>query len=414
MSAWLRLRSDWRFTCGVFFFAVFLQTAAFGQLTAFTPLYLREIIGVTPDDIPFWTGILAATSLALAVPMAPWWGVLADRYGRRLFIVRSMVADAIGYSIAATATELWHVIALRMVLGFSFGNIGIVFATQTLVTPDRRVGMAIGIIQAALPLGSSIGPLLGGAIVERVGLRGLFTINAMVVGLAFLLILIGLQEPKVKRPTASVPEQLGIVSRFVMQTPAVRWNFILWFLVAFGMASVDPYVPILIERVYEGPNLALTIGLCMALYGLVTGISTPFIARLGDAVGPSRWVAMSMPWLAISVAGLAFASSLPWLLVGQLMRALPQSGTQAVLYTHLAQFVPRHLRASVMGLSPLPRNVAMLLAPLAAAAASSISLTAVFLIGAMAYLGAFAASFPLRAASRQPIPTSETETDHEH
>lgn len=125
---------------------MFLQTAAFGQLTAFTPFYLREIIHVDRAEIPFWTGILAATSLALAVPMGPWWGVLADRYSRKLFIARSMVADAIGYSIAASATDLWQVVALRMVLGFSFGNIGIVFATQTLVTPERRVGLSIGII----------------------------------------------------------------------------------------------------------------------------------------------------------------------------------------------------------------------------------------------------------------------------
>lgn len=65
---------DWRFTAGLFFITVLLETAAFGQLTAFTPLYLRQVIQLPEEEIPFWTGMLVATSLAVAVPLAPWWG----------------------------------------------------------------------------------------------------------------------------------------------------------------------------------------------------------------------------------------------------------------------------------------------------------------------------------------------------
>ncbi|MFN0072733.1 MAG: MFS transporter [Chloroflexota bacterium] len=403
MSRWDRLRSDWRFTAGMFFVTVLLETAAFGQLTAFTPLYLREVIGLPSQEIPFWTGLLAATSLVVAVPLAPWWGVLADRYSRKLFIVRSMVVDGIAYAIAAVATDLWHVIALRMVLGFSYGNIGIVFAAQSLVTPDRRVGTAIGIIQAALPLGSSVGPLLGGMVVEQHGLRGLFTLNAAIVSLAFLLTMVFMKESPIRGAEHGIRRQLGSVTRFVISSPPLRWNFIIWFLVAYGVSCIDPYVPILIERVYEGPDLPTTIGQVMAIYGLTTGIATPFIARLGERVGPDRWMAVTTPWLAISVLAMALAPTLPLLVMAQLLRALPQSGTQAVLYAHMTAFVPRTLRASVMGLSPLPRNIAMLVAPLAAAVVSSVSLTFVFLMGACAYLLAFGATFPLRRASRSPL-----------
>src|SRR5215203_1252242 len=84
VSRWDDLRADWRFTAGLFFVTVLLETAAFGQLTAFTPLYLRQVIGMPEERIPFWTGVLVATSLAVAVPLAPWWGVLADRYSRKL------------------------------------------------------------------------------------------------------------------------------------------------------------------------------------------------------------------------------------------------------------------------------------------------------------------------------------------
>jgi MFS transporter, DHA1 family, multidrug resistance protein len=395
-------RSDWRFTAGLFFITVLLETAAFGQLTAFTPLYLKQVIHLPDEEIPFWTGVLVATSLVVAVPLAPWWGVLADRFSRKLFIVRSMVIDGIGYGIAAVATDLWHVILLRMVLGLSYGNIGIVFAAQSLVTPDRRVGSAIGIIQAALPIGISVGPLLGGLIVERYGLRALFTINAVIVGLAFVLIVVFLKESPVRGAESGIRQQLGTVGRFVVGTPAIRWNFILWFLMACGVSCIEPYIPILIERHYDGPDLPTTIGQIMAVYGLATGIATPFVARLGERVGPDRWMCIITPWLAVSVLAMAFAPSLPLVVAAQLLRALPQSGSQAVLYAHMTAHVPRELRASVMGLSPLPRNVAMLLAPLTAAAISSIALSLVFIVGAAAYLLAFAATFPLRRSSRPP------------
>jgi DHA1 family bicyclomycin/chloramphenicol resistance-like MFS transporter len=196
-----------------------------------------------------------------------------------------------------------------------------------------------------------------------------------------------------------VRKQLGTVGSFVLETPTIRWNFVIWFFVAFGVSCVDPYIPILIERLYTGEDLPSTIGKVIAFYGLVTGIATPFIARLGERVGPDRWIALTTPVLAISIIGMAFAPSLPLLVAAQLLRALPQSGTQAVLYAHMAEFVPRTLRASVMGLSPLPRNVAMLLAPFTAALASSIALPLVFVLGAAAYVSAFFASFPLRQAS---------------
>src|SRR5215203_4354350 len=83
VSRWDDVRADWRFTAGLFFVTVLLETAAFGQLTAFTPLYLRQVIGMSEEQVPFWTGVLVATSLAVAVPLAPWWGVLADRYSRK-------------------------------------------------------------------------------------------------------------------------------------------------------------------------------------------------------------------------------------------------------------------------------------------------------------------------------------------
>ena len=53
-----------------------------GHLIAFTPLQLREL-GRREEDIGFWTGVLVAVTMSTAIPLGPFWGVLAERFSRR-------------------------------------------------------------------------------------------------------------------------------------------------------------------------------------------------------------------------------------------------------------------------------------------------------------------------------------------
>ena len=64
---------------------------AFGFILPFLPLYLREI-GVTPDSaVVFWSGaLLTSPGVSLAI-FSPIWGALADRRGRKLMVLRSML-----------------------------------------------------------------------------------------------------------------------------------------------------------------------------------------------------------------------------------------------------------------------------------------------------------------------------------
>src|SRR5450756_1071370 len=88
--AWARLRSSWVWLLILFTFSSFIETIFFGQLGAFTPLYLPRI-GVRPEEVTLWTGIIASVSGILGLPFLPFWGALADRYARKPVIVRSFV-----------------------------------------------------------------------------------------------------------------------------------------------------------------------------------------------------------------------------------------------------------------------------------------------------------------------------------
>jgi len=79
---------------------------AFGFVLPFLPLYLKEI-GVRPDSaVVFWSGALVtSTGVSLAI-FSPIWGALADRHGRKIMVLRSML---VGGLIIALPTNRWPV-----------------------------------------------------------------------------------------------------------------------------------------------------------------------------------------------------------------------------------------------------------------------------------------------------------------
>src|SRR5215210_3728479 len=166
---------SWR---GVSLLLVATTTVMFateGHLIAFTPLQLREL-GLNDVEIGVWTGILVGVTMAMALPLGPLWGVLAERFSRRTILLRTFIVLALSLLLAAWAPDLPWLVAARALVGLSFGAGGVIAATQAMLTPPPYVGRAVAMVQAAPPLAASIGPPIGALLIPHTGLRGLFVI----------------------------------------------------------------------------------------------------------------------------------------------------------------------------------------------------------------------------------------------
>ncbi|HEY3344616.1 MAG TPA: hypothetical protein VGJ97_06800, partial [Anaerolineaceae bacterium] len=86
--------SGWVWMLVLFTFAGFIETVFYGQLSAFTPLYLPNL-GIRSDDIPRWTGLIASVTALLGLPFLPFSGALADRYARKPVIIRSFIVEMV-------------------------------------------------------------------------------------------------------------------------------------------------------------------------------------------------------------------------------------------------------------------------------------------------------------------------------
>jgi MFS family permease len=394
----------WPVLLGLFVLASLLEVSAWGHGQAFGPLYLASVLGVDEADVPRWTGVLAAAPLLVAVPLAPFWGVLADRHGERVVILRCYTAAFVGYFLAGLCQDVWQYLGVRLFLGFTFGSNAIIIAVLASQVPQHRLGLAIGIAQMAFPVGNSVGPLLGSALIELVGLRGMFVVDSAMALTSFLIVLFGFRQPPRRQESEqSVLQRLGEVRAVIWREPTIRYAFLLFALFAGGWSLVTPFVPVLITHVSSGENVAATIGLVLAGYGTLAAISAPAVGRLVDRLGATRLVVFNMAGLTLMSATLAFATTPLQVGLMMLLGAIPYGGGNTTLYAHLAQHTPRQHMAAVMTITPLARNAAMLVAPLVGATVVGVGLPAVFLTGAALYLVGFGLSLLLlRLVRRKP------------
>jgi MFS family permease len=353
----------------LFLAAGVVESQAFGHLGAFTPLFLQQL-GVPANQIPAWTGILAALGFVIGLPLLPFWGVWADRFGRKVIIVRSAYVEAVLFSVTALSPNVWVLAAGRLLTGFVLGNTGVMLALLADVTSRRRLGLAVGIASAGFPLGAAIGPFVGGLIAQGPGIRTLLLLDAALSGaMGLVLTLTVREEPRVLVAAGSAVAMLRAAVRDVLAAPRVVGLFLVYFLAMFGMSLATPFVPIQLQRLYHGTpaQLPATIGSTLAAAGVAMAITTPVWGRLGDLVG--RWRVLPICLLAL-VCGLAAEATAPALAPLQLSIVgigLFQGAVGTTIIALLALLAPQERRASILNFSLLPSQLSWFLAPITGA-----------------------------------------------
>ena len=145
---------------------VFVCFAGTYFLMPFIPLYVQELGGFDAPTTALLSGmILGATPLVSGI-VAPFWGMLADRFGRRIMLQRSLFGFALCLGAMGLATEPWHLLAIRAVEGLFGGFMASAAALISTTSPPERVSIGIGRTHAARVLGMAAGPVPGGLMAD--------------------------------------------------------------------------------------------------------------------------------------------------------------------------------------------------------------------------------------------------------
>ncbi len=396
-------RDSWKWLLGLYTVAGFVETIFWGQMIAFTPLFLRQL-GLTAADIPSMVGIIAAIVGAAGIPFLPFWGALADRYSRQPLVVRSFVVYLFAGILSVLAGNVWVFVLGRAVMSLSLGNTGLMLTTLGERTPPERQGLAFSIMNSAGPVGSFVGPLLGGPIVDHYGFRSLLWINLCLMLVIVLALSFGYKDAYRGKRSGSILRMASDSVRVSFQAGRLRTLFVSFFLLYAGWMLVTSYMPVVVTALYKGPDPATAIGIVLGAGGLLALVLAPTFGALADRFGHWR----------ILMTGAAIETAL-WLLPFWLRSLIPFavvacviSGVAAAVFSIsfsvLSSSSPQSIRGRVMTFAYLPVNIGYSFGPMLGSQLVKLDLFNIF---PAAFVLTGLGLLVVNVARKQPMPAEE-------
>ena len=158
---------------------IFLAAIDQTLLATATPAIARELGGLRDSA---W---IAVAYLLASTIMAPLYGRMGDRYGRRDALVAALALFAFGSLACAGSGGMWWLIAARLLQGLGGG--GLMVMSQALIgeiVPPRQRPRFQAYFGMVFVLASVAGPVLGGIVVSHYSWRWLFAANLPLAALA--------------------------------------------------------------------------------------------------------------------------------------------------------------------------------------------------------------------------------------
>jgi DHA1 family multidrug resistance protein-like MFS transporter len=272
----------------------FLITCCWNQVAPFLPLFIKEL-GVK-SGLSFWAGLLQAAQMATAIVMTPYWGKLADKYGRKLMIIRAEIGLILIFLGMSCCRTLWQLLVMMMIIGMLVGFIPMAITLVAINTPKSEAPRFVAVLQSIVAFGVIAGPIVGSILTNWVGYRGSMRISAIVVAIAVLLVFLLVEErQKVSdnnQPT-SLKQDLGLVFQKPVLVIALCSDM------TYGLVMKASY-PLLILYIQEliGIRANLFIGPVFSLPALAVLMTNYLWCRLGE-----RWTFQRVILLGLAGTG---------------------------------------------------------------------------------------------------------------
>jgi DHA1 family multidrug resistance protein-like MFS transporter len=351
---------QWRKNVYVLWLAVFVAAICWTMVMPFMPDYLVELgVKKAPE---FWSGIIISASAVCNMVMAPVWGAVGDRYGRRPMMLRAGFFLAVGYVLMAVAQGPVSLLLVRMMIGLFTGFVPMAMAMVGVSTPRHEVGRALGFVQAAWFAGGMIGPVVGGVLADWVGIRGSSWAAGVIVTFATALVLVTVKEEFTPEPSEK--------GNFIADLKVAASHKLLMVIVMITMAtqaSLMALEPVLVPFVksIEGPGSPSWLaGLLFSIPGLAFVVMAPWWARKGEKIGYARTVGLGLLGSAVLFIFQAFATS-AWQLGGlRLVLGMAGASVGPGVAALLSTTLPKGLRGRGFGLNQAASSAGAIVGPL--------------------------------------------------
>jgi MFS family permease len=278
--------------------------------------------------------------LSMAVPtilVAPWAGVLADRFSTRALVPPLMVLMGLSSLTLTFGLPAWWApiaLAITAAAGTPVGaSLNVVMAKLATPTDLPRVS---GLLQASSSLGSMFGPALAGLLVAT---TKSYTIPFLIDAFSFWVLAAAMLVLGISRPGV-VPEQgeklkAGEGIRFILHTPLIRSLVILLAVLILCISVIGIGEVFLVMNVLKAD--AFTYGIVSAAFALgsLIGASATVMLKVEPRRHPGIVVAaisvLSVTAIVISLAWHWAVVAVVWLIAGVANAILNTYGVSMLL-----------------------------------------------------------------------------------
>ncbi len=252
----------WQTTVRILWITQFATMAAFGSSLTFIPLYILELGIPDARQAALWAGIVAGgAGISMAI-FSPIWGILADRFGKKLMLERAFLGATVTLLLMGLAQSAPQLLVLRVIQGSLSGTTTAISTLVASITPQEHLGRVLGSMQMSIFAGTTVGPFVGGVLADTLGYRVAFITTSFVcLGAGIAVITLVHEPPQKKQPPAAfrLPQLRNPFGNKMLRTVFMLAPAI--FIVQFASMAARPIFPLFVAEIATSSDIASFAGL---------------------------------------------------------------------------------------------------------------------------------------------------------
>ena len=365
---------SWKINLISVWFGCFFTGLAISQIIPFLPLYVESLGVKGAEALSLWSGLIFSVTFVVSAAVAPLWGSLADRKGRKLMLLRASFGMGAVILMQAFVTEAWQLLLLRALMGLTSGYIPNAMALVAAQVPRERSGWALSCVSTGQISGVILGPMLGGLLADWLGLRLVFIVTAALLLISFLVTLFLIKESGYK----AVSKQQRLSGREVFRSldnpRLMLCLFITTLVIQMCNGSVNPILTLFVrELAPNAENLAFLSGFIAALPGISALIAAPRLGRLGDRIGTQRILLATMVVSVVLFIAMSFVTSATQLGVLRFLLGFADGAMMPAVQTLLVRHSADNITGRIFGYNQSFMYLGNVTGPLLGAAVATLA-----------------------------------------
>lgn len=344
------------FSTVILLFCIFI-----GAIITVHPLYLNQFLEKA-ELVGLIAAIASLAGLIFCIPI----GTISDKIGRKRLLIASFLLISVVLFAFFINTGLYALIVLQ--IAFGIFTVPVWIASEAFIkdiSPIGRRGEFRSFFGTFANAGLFIGPLIGGFLAVRFGIRSLYVFFALLL-LVPLILALRLKDNHVNRNRSTKREGAGEENDFLSLLKEFQRQRELKIL---ALCTLSLYFWYAAKWIF-GPLFLHNMGYSTLVIGLWLGISTaPFLlfqipfGKLGDRLGKTKMVYLGLLISTIFIIPLGFLNSISSLLAMICIVSIGNTFAEPLIEARVTDIVPKERYGAYSGIFEFIKTLGLMLGP---------------------------------------------------